>query len=82
MNLYFVRQEENDAYDTYDSFVVAAPDEETARNTHPSGDIIDWSKIDEWRTWATKPESVYVEKIGTAVDSMEQGVIISSFNAG
>jgi hypothetical protein len=84
MNLYLVSQDDNVGYDVYDSFVVAAPDEETARNMHPSGDIINWADNTEllrWGTWATKPESVRVEKIGAAVDSMEQGVICASFNA-
>ena len=38
MNLYYVWQDENNDYDTYDSFVVCAENEEEAKNTHPDGD--------------------------------------------
>lgn len=80
MNLYLVSQEANRDYDTFDSFVIAAPDEETARNTHPNGGIIDWRKAD-WRSdWAFEPEQVVSKLIGTT--ETEQGVICASFNAG
>jgi len=36
MNLYKLSQDINNNYNTYDSCVVAAPDEETARFIHPS----------------------------------------------
>ena len=35
MNLYLIRSDAR-GYDTYESAVVAAPDEDTARRTHPS----------------------------------------------
>jgi inorganic pyrophosphatase/exopolyphosphatase len=37
MNIYLISQTENEDYDTYNSAVVYAPDEDTARNLHPSG---------------------------------------------
>lgn len=36
MNLYLISQDVNNDYDTYDSAVVAASNEEDARNIHPS----------------------------------------------
>ena len=77
MNLYFVWQDENNDYDTYDSFVVCAENEEEAKNTHPDGDV-------NWRscTWASSPEKVKCELIGTASDNAERGIVIASFNAG
>ena len=81
MNLYLISQSENGGYDTYDSAVVAAPDEETARQMHPSnGDSVKWG--DRFGKWAYSPDGVKVEHIGTAVDGTPQGVICSSFNAG
>ena len=77
MNLYYVWQDENNGYDTYDSFVVCAENEEEAKNTHPDGD-------GNWRryTWASSPEKVKCELIGTASDNVERGIVIASFNAG
>lgn len=37
MNLYLITQSENNNYDSFDFAVVAAPDEETARNMDPWG---------------------------------------------
>ena len=36
MNLYLISQDHNDDYDTYDSAVVAAENEDAARETHPN----------------------------------------------
>ena len=72
MNLYLITQNENITYDTYDSAVVAAADEETARHT-----MID----DSPNTWAL-PQYVQVKLIGKALDGMEAGVVLASFNAG
>ena len=36
MNIYLISQKENNDYDTYDSAVVVAPNEEVARRIHPS----------------------------------------------
>ena len=81
MNLYLISQDDDNVdYDTYDSAVVAAPDEETARNTHPSGINNYWSKYPYF--WCNSPNDVKVELIGIARDDMEQGVVISSYNAG
>jgi hypothetical protein len=78
MNLYLISQNENRDYDTYDSAIVAAVDEDAARNTHPGG---------AWRqrydtSWCKSPEAVNVELIGVAAEGIEPGVVLASFNAG
>jgi hypothetical protein len=75
MNLYLISRKEDWDYNNYDSAVVAAATEEDARKIHPSGGSWDAGN------WASKPELVDVEFIGTAHDEVE-GVILSSFNAG
>jgi hypothetical protein len=90
MNLYKITQNSNRGYDTFDSAIVAAPDEGTARFIHPEmswGDsfsternIKKWE--DGWDAWAGSPQEVTAELIGTAVEGTETGVILASFNAG
>jgi len=77
--LYLLRQYENSGYDTYDSCIVCAESEDEAKRIHPSN-YSTWQ--DNYRNWAYSPESVLVELIGTAVDTLETGVVIASFNAG
>lgn len=79
MNLYRIWQDVNNGYGTYDSAVVAAKDEEAARNTviYFRGEQFDW-RDDEW----CAPEHVQVALIGEAASGIEAGVILSSFNAG
>lgn len=72
-HLYLISQSVNNDYDTYDSAVVAAPDEEAARRTHPG-----WGWEDGG--WARYPSDVKVELIGQT--DREAGVILASFNAG
>lgn len=80
MKLYLISQSENTDYDTYDSAVVCAPDEETARGMHPSnGHKIMWGG--EWSEWCKNREAVNVEYLGDAMEGIEQGVICASFNA-
>lgn len=91
MKIYLISQEVNDDYDTFDSAVVAAPDEETARDMDPgtfypeprSDGMMDWSKAEHPSTsWAHSREQVNVEYIGEAKEGTKQGVICASFNAG
>ena len=80
MKIYKVSQDENDGYDTYNSFVCYAEDEDTARNTHPDGreNIEDRSYV-----W-TKPEFVKVEYLGESnqIFRKNREIICASFNAG
>ena len=84
MNLYLVSQSVNTEYDTYDSFVVVAPDEEYARHTHPR--LTTEDKMDGfwWNsTWTSELDKVEVKLIGTAAKHLVKGqVICASFNAG
>jgi hypothetical protein len=80
MNLYLLTQDENRGYDTYDSCVVAAETEYDARLITPSY-LGKWSKY-SYSDWASCPENVKVKLIGTAIEGVAVGVVISSFNAG
>lgn len=73
MNIYLLTNNVVTGYDTYDSCVVVAKDEESARLMHP-----DDYGCDVW----CKPEEVEVELIGTTDTQEEGSVIIASFNAG
>lgn len=81
MNLYLITQVENNGYDTYDSAVVAAMSEDDARKIHPdNNDDHDMNERD-W-AWVADRSKVTVQLIGIAVDGIERGVIVASFNAG
>lgn len=88
MKLYRISQEENNGYDTYDSAVVAAPDEETAKDIAPDNYstrcvMVDWERAKRaYSDWAKTRDAVKVEYIGEAKEGTEQGVIVASFNAG
>ena len=80
MKIYKIWQRDNSGYDTYDSAVVCAVDEDDARSIHPGGGVC----IDEtvnYDSWVTKSK-VVVECIGEAYGDVKRGVIVSSFNAG
>ena len=92
MNLYRISQTENLGWDTYDSAIVAAADEEQARCSSPDGSVWVnemqwWGDLDgiesncKW-TWCASIKHVKVELIGQAKDGTEPGVILASFNAG
>lgn len=80
MNIYCISQDEQTGYDTYDSAVVCAKDEDQARNMHPN-DFGEPLK-DGSGTWAKEPASVSVRLIGKAAHTEKAGVICASFNAG
>jgi hypothetical protein len=77
MNLYLLSQTENRGYDTFDSCVVCAPNEEQAKTIHPRGDL----NYVSGRGWAS-PDNVTATLIGVADPSVKAGVVIASFNAG
>ena len=85
MNLYLLSQSENSGYDTFDSMVVAAPDIDTARQIHPQeqwGSRDDYNPWDDrFPTWASDPENVDCQLIGTSISDTQE-IIITSFNAG
>lgn len=79
-NLYRVSQDVRRGYDTYDSMVVCAVDEDAARMTLPS-EYEKWND-DAYGAWAARPEQVKVTLIGVADEKTPLGVVLASFNAG
>jgi hypothetical protein len=86
MNLYLLERKDDGGYDTYDSCVVVAENEENARLIHPCNNDYKWYNNewvrDNWidRTW-TDPVELIVKELGIA-NSDVSGVICASFNAG
>ena len=78
-NIYLCSQSDNTGWDTTDSFVCYATNEEEARNMLPN-EYSKWS--DHWSTWASSPDKVQVDLLGTTDEPEESGVILASFNAG
>jgi hypothetical protein len=84
MNIYLISAPTR-GWGVYDSAVVAAPDETSARCIHPSWDgedpleNIHLMEMDR-RDWVHGFESVTAKLIGTT--DLPMGVICASFNAG
>lgn len=82
--IYLIEQGVNNEYDTFDSAVVAANNEEQATGIHPASsresfvrDPVMWES-----TWV-KPEQVEVTLIGVADERIKPGTVIcASYNAG
>jgi hypothetical protein len=79
MKLYLLSQTKNNDYDTYDSCIVCALDEESARLIRP--DSRNWEDNYSY-SWVIDPEHVKVKYIGEADSTIDVGIILSSFNAG
>jgi|688.fasta_scaffold1373915_1 hypothetical protein len=84
MNLYKISQIVNNDWDTYDSAIVAAENEEEAKKINPCQYAVEewWVGAREYSSWCFKLEDVKVELIGVAKEGIEKGVVIASFNAG
>ena len=84
MKLFLISQRANDAYGTYDSAVVCAPDEETARNMNPSnGEPMTAEKWkDEYSEWCSSVKQVKCEFLGECEPSLKMGLVLASFTAG
>lgn len=86
MNLYLITRNDGVDYDQYDSAVVAAPDEEDAKALIEQ-DLHGWTNTD-WKyvekvLVVTHAElDIAIELIGTAVDGIEPGIVVASYNAG
>lgn len=78
MNLYLLTQNKIKSYDTYDSCIVIAENEEDAKTIHPHFPNPKWDSS----TWCKKPSQVTAEYIGTAKEGSDRGVVLASFNAG
>jgi hypothetical protein len=66
MNLYLLTQEENTGEGTFDSCIVVATDEESAKNVHPASD---WDRVD---VWADDSKDVTVIFLGKAREDLEK----------
>jgi hypothetical protein len=83
MKLFLISQTENQGYDTYDSAVVCAPDEDAARMMDPGGINGELANFDKkLSSWCTSADNVTVELIGDAAPHVPVGVVCASFNAG
>jgi hypothetical protein len=80
MKLFLLQQEENTSWDTYDSIVVCAIDEEDAKTIDPYGDV--FIPVKYLGTWAKTKEGIICTEIGQASIDLKRGVVIGSFNAG
>jgi len=84
MKLFLISQNQNNEFNTYDSAVVAAPDEETAKWMNPINGkpIDDWGLGKKYYHWCNGPEYVTVRYLGEAVGDVEQGVVCASYIGG
>lgn len=83
MKLFLISQDEYQGWDTYDSAVVCAPDEDTARQMDPGGKEgapFDFEHPNS--LWCVSADEVHVQLIGEAVPGLPLGVVCASFNAG
>lgn len=83
MNLYLITRNDWHDYDQYDSAVVAAPNEEVAKSFIEE-DLEYWthSYYLDYHLERRTPLDITIELIGTAVDGIEPGIVVASFNAG
>lgn len=82
MNLYLLTQQEANDYDTYDACIVAARDEESAKNINPGGDWGESHVSGFYGAWCSGPDKVTAKLIGKAVKGTAAGIVLASFNAG
>ena len=96
MKLYKIYQNVNNDYDTYDSAVVCADSEEDAKKICPDsffeiGENNKWffvyhdgtKKEQDTRLFSwCKYEDVQITYLGESSEDVEEGVVVSSFNAG
>lgn len=88
MKIYLVSRIDDWDYEEYKSFVVAAENEENALEFHPNGEklknLTDYEDIRDdgiyYCEWTSK-ENLKIEYIGES-NSLEEKVILASFNAG
>ncbi len=81
MKIYKLEQNERNGYD---SVIVIAENEESARKIHPSPyEDQGWNySQSRYSSWCSSPDKVFVTEIGTANPDQKPGVILASFNAG
>lgn len=81
MKLFLISQTQNNGFNSYGSAVVAAPDENVARNMNPeSGDpMVEWLHWTHGGHWCSNPDLVTVRYIGEASEDVDAGVLCASF---
>jgi hypothetical protein len=79
MKIYRLTQSENIGYDTYDTIIVVASTEEKAKQITPNSDS---GFSDVWGSWASSPDKVTAELIGTTTLFKAGTILCASFNAG
>ena len=83
MKLFLIEQYENRGQDTYDSAVVVASDEKTARNMNPGngGLMSEKEWVEQYNgTWCSTPNKVVVTYLGKASKEIASEVhVCSSF---
>ncbi len=86
MNLYLITRNDDVDYDQYDSAVVAAPDEEDAKALIEQDlygwTYTDWKYVEKVFVETHKELDITIKLIGTAIDEMQYGIVVASFNAG
>jgi hypothetical protein len=85
--IYLISQDVNNDYDTYDSAVVIAKNEEEAKKIHPSPSSVYPNANNEGYfsegNWVEHTQQVKVRCIGTANSEFKPNtIVLSSFNAG
>ncbi len=80
MKLFLLSQEDRTGWDTYDSCVVCAENEEDAKNIMPNGEA--FRPSGRFGNWAFSLDGVKCEEIGETIKDIGRGVICASFNAG
>jgi hypothetical protein len=81
LKLFLLSQEENNDYDTFDSVLVCAENEEEAKKIDPRGEVFKENN-DFFGCWAYSLSGITCVEIGEANEHQTKGVIIASFNAG
>jgi len=88
MNLYLIQQEVNCGYDTFDSAVVAAENEDDARSISPSFETLDYGKnklepcTSFYHDWVFDSDKDRVKVTFLGTTELERCCVCSSFNAG
>lgn len=81
MKLYLISQTDVTGWDTYNSAVVSAVDENDAKKICPGGkDDIPHAEAHAWDSWTNDLNKVTAEYLGET--DKPRGVICASFNAG
>jgi hypothetical protein len=82
MNLYKITKPGPCCWDEYESAVVAAESEQSARLIHPDPDHNPWDGIDNPMDKWCVFDNVSAQLIGVAEPGTKAGIIISRYNAG